>query len=180
MNDAAAIFADSARGHSRDELMALFRTLPSPAITEMDGEFAATLLDQGNPLLTAIGHFAIGNPWLNGRWLTKSFTPSNDEHGHGYNSFQRGEHVIRKFRMRTEIRPSIVDGKPSYTLIYPAYNNLCGRVGMIDEVRRIDDGVYLGFGTVGSKARRSYPMPFMLEGPTAPFVGADQSEEKNQ
>jgi hypothetical protein len=43
---------------------------------------------------------------------------------------------------------------------------------MVDEVRRLEAGQYLGIGTVGfSTAQRQVPRPFLMTGPVAPYRG---------
>ncbi len=71
---------------SRAELMALFMSLEAPGVGELDGEYTATLLEQGSWLQNRISRVAVFNP-LQGKWLTKSFQPTDDRYGHGYDSF---------------------------------------------------------------------------------------------
>ena len=67
--------------------------------------------------------------------------------------------------------PSRFDGQPAYQLVYRHFESLCGDVNMVDEVRRVVPGLYLGIGTWGfSKGQRHIPLPFLLEGPVAPYL----------
>lgn len=75
--------------------------------------------------------------------------------------------------MQTLVAPSRYDGKPAYQLVYRAYHSLCGSMHMVDEVRRVAAGLYLGIGTWGfTDVQRQVGLPFMLAGPVAPY-GAD-------
>lgn len=156
------------------ELLNLFQTLAAPDFSAMKGEFRATLLDQGCPYFGAFNLTVLNNP-ANGFWLAKAFTPEGPENGHGYNVFFRKGKILRKFRMKTDLAPSRWDGKTSFRLTYRVYNSLCGWVCMEDEVRKLEDGIYLGIGVYGPF--RKTPMPFILEGPVAGFKGADKDEK---
>ncbi len=154
----------------RKELVAIFRKLDAPTVAEMNGEFRASLLDQGRWLHNFLTIVAFNTP---GIWISKSFRPTSDDQGQGYNSFRIGGDIRRIYRMSTYVGPSQLDGRPSYHLDYrplnkrnvPSVSNLAG------EVRRLDSTTFLGVGTTDfgmSRLRRA--QPFMLEGPVAEFV----------
>lgn len=152
------------------ELLALFRTLEAPAITEMHGEYRATLLRQPNLPATIAGRLIVGNPLA--PWLCKAFRPVTADSGRGYNTFSVARHVIQRYPMHTCIAPSRYDGKPAYQLIYRAYASACGDINMVDEVRRLAPGAYLGMGTWGfTDAQRRIALPFLLEGPVGDYRG---------
>lgn len=154
------------------ELMALFATLDAPPLVEMNGEYAASLLAQPGLLSGLIGRATVGNPVMPGRWLCKAFRPVTDERGRGYNGFAQLGRTVSRFPMQTLMAPSRYDGRPAYHLVYRAYRSLCGHIHMVDEVRRVAPGLYLGIGTWGfSDRQRRIPLPFVLEGPVAPYRG---------
>ncbi|MDQ8038019.1 MAG: hypothetical protein REI12_11400, partial [Pedobacter sp.] len=135
---------------STDELLALFATLKVPTLTEMQGEYAARLLAQPSRLAALTGWLAVGNPLRT--WLCKAFRPVDGETGRGYNSFLQGSELIQRYPMQTRLAPSRFDGKPAYQLLYRHFHSLCGTVNMVDEVRRVAPGLYLGIGTYGFTA----------------------------
>lgn len=152
------------------ELLSLFSDLPSPEISEMDGDYDATLLKQHNTAADINGFFAVGLPFS--PWLSKGFRPVSDTEGRGYNSFRQFGKVVQRYPMLTKIAPSRYDGRPAYTLIYRAYRSTCGAINMVDEVRRIDDGLYLAIGTWGfTKRQRQIPLPFALRATDRPYIG---------
>lgn len=154
------------------QLLALFTTLDAPAIDEMHGEYAARLLQQPTLLAAVLGHGTVGNPVLPGRWLCKAFRPDGTGGGRGYNSFRQLGRVVQRYPMRTLLAPSRFDGRPAYQLVYRAYHSLCGEIHMVDEVRRVEAGLYLGIGTWGfSERQRRQPLPFELSGPVGPYQG---------
>jgi hypothetical protein len=105
-------------------------------------------------------------------WLCKAFRPVSEETGRGYNSFKLLGRVVQFFPMQTLIAPSRYDGNSAYQLVYQAYHSLCGYIHMVDEVRRISSDLYLGIGTWGfTNRQRHIALPFMLEGPAAPYRG---------
>ncbi|MGH8493412.1 MAG: hypothetical protein ACRERR_09960 [Moraxellaceae bacterium] len=155
---------------SSQELLALFATLEVPALSEMQGEYAARLLAQPNPVAAFAGWLAVGNPLRT--WLCKAFRPVDGETGRGYNTFLQGSEVIQRYAMQTRLAPSRFDGRPAYQLVYRHFHSLCGTVHMVDEVRRVAPGLYLGIGTYGfTAAQRRQPYPFLLQGPVASYRG---------
>ncbi len=148
---------------STKQLLAHFKTLPAPSIAEMDGVYKAELLQQPNLLARISGRLSLNNPLYLGKWLHKAFRPVDAGSGRGYNNFQHLGRVAQRFPMHTVIAPSRYDGKPAYTLVYRAFQSLCGDIHMVDEVRSMGEGRYLGIGTWGfSKFQRRIPLPFLL------------------
>lgn len=155
---------------STPELVELFARLAPPAVTDMQGEYAARLLAQPNWLAGVVGRTLLDNSLQ--LWLCKAFRPVDDATGRGYNTFQQGQRVVQRFPMGTQLAPSRFDGKPAFQLIYRHFHSLCGTVHMVDEVRRVAPDLYLGLGTYGfTAAQRRIPYPFLLEGPQGPYRG---------
>ncbi|MEV0360812.1 hypothetical protein AB0H71_32620 [Nocardia sp. NPDC050697] len=151
-------------------LLARFRNLQAPAISEIDGEYSAGLLAQPNLFAVVSGRAAVANPL--GPWLCKGFRPVDEDSGRGYNTFDEFGRIRQRYPMRTQLAPSRYDGAPAYTLIYRAYSSMCGAIHMVDEVRRAAPGVYLGIGTWGfTDAQRRVPRPFLLTGPVGAYRG---------
>lgn len=164
---------------TRDEVVALYHELEAPPFGEMHGEFAARVLDQGDARGYLLSAFVLN---VRGRWLCKAFEPIGPTHGHGYNSFMTPKGVKRSARMRTRLGPSKLPGdtNDAFHLEYADFNNFQrGGPGgallhtMLDEVRKISDGLYLGIGRTGfTEKTRAELHPFTLEGPVAAFVTA--------
>ena len=157
---------------SAAELLALFRTLEAPGLGEMHGEYAAKTLQQPNIVATLSGRFGLNNPLYPGKWLSKSFRPVSERRGRGYNSFRHFGRVVHRFPMANLIAPSRYDGRPAFQLVYRAYESVFGTLHMVDEVRRLEAGQYLGIGTFGfTDAQRRMPCPFLLTGPVGSWRG---------
>lgn len=155
-----------------DELKALFLTLETPTLAEMDGEYRAQQLAQVSVLKDVVGRRILYGPAYPGHWLGKAFTPTSADRGQGYNSFRWLGKIVRRWPMLTLIAPSRFDRKPAFTLVYRAFHSLFGELHFVDEVRRLSPGVYLGLGTSGFNTKeRMTPLPFELRGPSAPYVG---------
>lgn len=175
---AKALSTGDLRRLSTDELLQLFTTLEAPDIQEMQGEYKASLLAQPNWLATAAGWVAVATPFQ--RWLCKGFRPVDGETGRGYNTFLQGNHIVQRYPMLTLMAPSRFDGQPAFQLVYRHFHSLCGDMHMVDEVRRVAPGLYLGIGTYGfTTAQRRIPYPFLLEGPVAPYRGDIGRERQN-
>lgn len=155
---------------SAEELLQLFRILPAPRLEEMQGEYAARLLAQPGRLAMLLGQVAVANPLRH--WLCKAFRPVDAGTGRGYNTFLQAGRVVQAYPMLTLVAPSRFDGRPAYQLVYRHFHSLCASVHMVDEVRRVAPGLYLGIGTYGlTDAQRRIPYPFVLVGPQAPYRG---------
>ncbi len=160
-------------------VMELFKALPAPAFTEMHGEYRANLTDHGSLLKNLQAQFVMQTSFFDGVWLCKSFEPLSETEGHGYNSFRKSGRIVRKYPMKTAIVSSRFDGKPVFQLDYTAYKSLLGFINMVDEIRKINDNLYLGVGTWGfTKKERMKPLPFTLSGPADQFVSTDKVHKR--
>ncbi len=155
---------------STQQLQELFTTLDAPDLAEMNGEYAACLLAQPSLLTKVIGQATLHNPLR--QWQSKAFRPVNSMTGRGYNTFLQQGRINQCYPMLTLIAASRFDGKPAYQLIYRHFHSTCGSIHMVDEVRRVAPGLYLGMGTYGfTDAQRRIAYPFLLQGPQAPYRG---------
>lgn len=169
---APALTESDLRAMSFKELMALFARLSAPQLSAMNGEFAAALLAQPGALAQFIGNLTVNNPLMPGRWLCKAFRPVSAQSGRGYNAFAHLGRKVQRYPMQTLIAPSRYDARPAYTLVYAAFPSMCGAIHMVDEVRQVVPGLYLGIGTWGFTHRqRQVALPFVLKGPVAPYAG---------
>jgi hypothetical protein len=183
----------------RKQLMELFFQLDAPAMSEMHGEYRAALLDSG-PLINAfLAWLYLYFTW--GTWQHKAFEPMGDGSGHGYNTFITTQSklyenyfvatvmkivsIIRSFfrlsspqRLarimlnRTSMVSSVFDSRPSFQLSYREYNTFYTNT-MTDEVRKVNDKLYLGIGRLTVVLGKFNPMPFVLMGPPEPWVGPE-------
>jgi hypothetical protein len=184
---------------NRKQLMTLFFQLDAPAMAEMRGEYRAALLDSGYILNDALARMYLHFTW--GDWQHKAFEPIDDQRGHGYNTFITTQSrlyenyfwasfmkmvciITSLFRLhsprrlarimlnKTEMVASVFDGRPSFQLSYRDYNTFFTNT-MTDEVRKINDQLYLGIGRLTITLGKFNPMPFVLMGPPDPWVGPD-------
>ncbi|HPI93214.1 MAG TPA: hypothetical protein PLT09_09500 [Deltaproteobacteria bacterium] len=183
----------------RTQLMDLFHQLDAPAMSEMRGEYRAYLLDSGYVINMFLAKLYLHFTW--GDWQHKAFEPLGDRNGHGYNTFITTQsHLVENyfaatlmkivslvrslFRLnspqrlarimlnKTSMVSSVFDGRPSFQLSYRDYNTFYTNT-MTDEVRRVNDTLYLGIGRLTITFGKYNPMPFMLVGPVNPWVGPD-------
>lgn len=149
------------------ELVTVFEALSAPSLEEMDGEYLATGLDQGGRLKNLIALLAVN--WK-GKWLGKAFHPVLENRGEGYNFFQNGPEILRTLRMCTYVDESQVTSGDSYHVDYSVFHRGFIAGSGRDEIRKISDGLYLGFGrfTYSERAKKKRAF-FLLEGPSAAF-----------
>jgi len=168
---------------SRKDTMQLFYAAETPNFEELEGEYKAGLLSGGvlgksSELFTHYV-FPTGMVTLGTKWVGKAFTKETELTGKGYNIFTKkdknGAAVTLRIReIKTGIGPTKIgkDSKPSFKIDYRMFNT--GSVkSMCDELRRINENLYIGAGYMGLGGGSINPAPFVLIGPPTPFVGAD-------
>ena len=130
--------------HSFDDFHKLFNEGKVPSFDEIEGDSEGGFLTL-NPKAGLWGKvtlaLAFGNPLA--RWRGKRFiTPfEKGKTGKGINLF-RNRIFPQRFGIDTTIGESLFDLKPCLTVTYPHFPSSV--FGLRDELRRIDDGVFLG------------------------------------
>ena len=166
-------------GLSREELLALWSDAPAAEMAELNGEYEGLVPNAGDPEAEArTAEVMYNENSAIGYWLGKAYTPLTATTGDGYNRWRRaGGKVERRIRFATEMGPSLIDGKPALLMYYGAYVRADGsqpRSTLVDEIRKLADGVYLGMGTVETEdGSRSRPGHFAMVGPVGEWVGVD-------
>ncbi len=156
----------------------LFYAADAPSFAAMRGEYRARTLPVG--IMAAGADFFTHHFFGPGHWEGKAFFPFENDKGWGYNLFKlRGpdgkESLARTRKMNTFVGPSLIDGKPSFHLDYSPYNGGAVR-SMRDEVRRINDRLYLGMGHMALGGGPINPAPFLLVGPPEKWIGLDSGK----
>jgi hypothetical protein len=150
-----------------DELKALYDTLPTATMAEVDGEYLSTPLDQGSWFKNILALISVN---LLGRWLGKAFAPMSDDEGCGYNWFQTPRGIRRTLTMKTHVSDSTISSGKSYIVDYCAQHTWLPAMSLFDELRKVSDDVYLGFGVIDRPFLwKAKVFPFLLESPL-PFV----------
>jgi hypothetical protein len=92
-----------------------------------------------------------------GGWLGKQFLGN----GKATNLFMSGSETVKRFPMTITVRPSQVDGKDTFVLLYPkdARAPWCW---VTDELRMTADGTILGLTFVDAPVLRYMVFPFVL------------------
>jgi hypothetical protein len=157
---------------TQQEGIALWRTLPSPTLQEMNGHYMGLGPNaQDVKAQTGYAKFMFNETSERGYWLGKAFRPLDGSVGEGYNRWRfPGGRVERNLRMATRVQASIIDGNPCYVLDYGAMNK---GMTLYDELRKLDDGVLIGTATTALRDGGRSPLSmFVLVGPTDEWVGA--------
>ena len=161
---------------SKSEIVQLFYAASAPEFTSMNGEYKAQTLPVGimSPVVDYFTHHFFGP----GRWEGKAFFPKEKHKGWGYNMFSlkdgnNGITLIRTRKMETWVKKSEIDDKDSFHLVYRAYNG--GLVhSMHDEIRKINDTLYMGMGYMAAGGGSINPAPFILYEKPSAWVGPDK------
>ena len=160
---------------SKSEVMQLFYAADTPEFTGTKGEYRAKMLSIG--ILSFIGDYYAHHLMGPGHWEAKAFFPFEKDKGWGYNLFtvkKDGDSgIVRTMKMDTSVGKSRFDEKDSFHLIYKAYNK--GRNNsMRDEIRKINDKLYIGLGYVSWNLGKLNPSSFLLYGDPDQWIGPDE------
>lgn len=153
--------------------VALWKTLPAADLAELNGHYQGIVSNAGDHQRQArTSGFMYDENSPRGYWLGKAYRPLTETEGEGYNRWRFADRtIVRNGRFATRMGPSLIDGQPSYLMDYGAFNDTT----LVDEIRRLDEGVYLGVGTTATEdGGRSAPGHFALVGPTDEWVGAEE------
>lgn len=161
---------------NREDVLGLWRTLPEVSIEELQGHFMGFAPNRGDHERQARvkSNLFDENSRL-GFWLGKAFLKTGPNEGEGYNRCRfPGGKVKNIGRYTTEIAPSLIDGNPSFMLYYGSYH--ANAPSFMDEIRKLDEYVYLGIGsTLDENGTRDLDH-FILLGPTDTWVGGAPGE----
>ncbi len=135
------------------------RTAPPVSISKLDGHARGAMLAWKRPaggplarLLRAIGNSS-GFPWEG-----KSFTSVNSAHGSGINRINLLTNM-RWFPFKTRFDASFLDGKPTFVLDYSGDGNPPLIRQIVDEVREVAPGLYMGPAALRFRGR---PRPVLF------------------
>jgi len=170
--------ADDIDKLSKSDVMQVFFATDAPSFAEMNGEYRARLVSAG--ILYKCNEFYAHHLMGPGHWEAKCFSPFEKNRGQGYNLFiakESGkEKAVRTLRMDTFNGKSNFDNKGSFHLVYEAYNTDQNR-SMRDEIRKINDKLYIGLGYLTWNLGTYNPSPFVLYGEPGKWVGPDKDEK---
>jgi hypothetical protein len=168
---------------SRKDKMQLLYAAKTPDFKTLNGEYEAKLLSGGvlgqSSALFTHHVFPTGLLSLKTQWTGKAFAGNMMDSGRGYNIFTEKKsdgtfETLRLRPMKTSMGPSEVgkDGKLSFCVNY-SFDNTGAIHSMCDEIRQINDTLFIGAGYMGLGGGPINPAPFMLIGPPKPWVGPD-------
>ena len=140
----------------------IYWDLPTPTMSDLDGEYDAQLLNQGDRVGSFLTHTIFGSK---GNWIGKAFRPLSGTTGEGYNAFGEVEDRQALLPMDTYLDHSLVVTGYSYILDYRLRNR--GPIRWLrGEVRKVSDSVFLGLGTFGPRKRELHKLrrviPFVM------------------
>lgn len=157
---------------SREQIIEVWKTLPPAPLKELNGHYMGLVPNAGDKKRQAsTTDYMFNENSPRGYWLGKAYKQTSETKGEGYNRWRfPGGRIVRNLRFATETGTSLIDGKPALMMYYGAYN----KSTLVDELRKLDDYVYLGVGTQKmADGKRSEPGHFILLGPTDEWVGFD-------
>ncbi|GAA1145618.1 hypothetical protein [Nesterenkonia lutea] len=154
-----------------DSLLELFSELAPPTAGELVGEYAGVdhFGRTEESFAASLSRVQGGNGWT---WLGKAFPGTEGGDSVGYNRVINDDrNVARRDRFTIFFGTSPVDTQPTLFLKYSDFDNPAGNMGLLDEVRKVNDRLFIGTGRPGEGTGDvSF---FFLVGPATPFVGVD-------
>lgn len=165
--------ADDCLRLPKNRYFQLYYAAQCPATTDLKGEYEA--INHPGGILAGGVQVYTDHFFGPGKWVGKAFQPLDSQKGEGYNIFQKkggdGRPVLTRARkINTFIGKSAYDGKNAYHLDYSPYNG--GLVhSMHDELRKINDRLFVGLGHMASGGGSINPAGFVVQGPPKEWIG---------
>jgi len=161
---------------SKSEIMQLFYSAPAPDFSSLKGEYKAKTLPVG--IMAPAADFFTHHFFGPGHWEGKAFFPFEQTKGWGYNLFSIKDvsgnpSFARERKMDTFVGKSEIDKKDSFHLVYKAFNGGIIK-SMHDEIRKINDTLYICMGYMAVGGGSINPAPFILYGEPSEWVGPDK------
>lgn len=173
--DPASATIDDLKKLDKSQIFQLFYAAPAPKFTSMKGEYKAETLPLG--IMAVSADFFTHNFFGPGHWEGKAFFPFEKVKGWGYNLFkvskEKKDSIVRTRKMNTYVGKSTIDDRNSFHLDYSPYNG--GLVhSMHDEIRKVNDRLFICMGHMAAGGGSINPAPFVLLGEPSPWVGPDK------
>jgi hypothetical protein len=157
-----------------ESLLELFKSLNPPSPGEVSGEYAGFdyLGSSEQTFAAGLERVKAGNGTF---WLGKGIPDKEGNGASGYNRLRQPDGTVaRQDRFGVLRGKSPIDGKRTLMLKYSDFNNGAGRIGFLDEVRKVNDRLFLCTGTPGEGT--GTPGFFFLAGPPAQLHGVDDPQ----
>ena len=169
----AEVTVEDIKKLSKSRFLQLYYSLPAPEINDLNGEYLAANLPSG--IMAAGVDFYTDHFFGPGKWTGKAFRPVDAKKGTGYNIFSStgddGKIIkTRTRRIDTYVGKSAYDERDSYHLDYSPYNSFPVD-SMHDELRKVNDHLFIGVGHMAAGGGSINPSPFMIFGEPASWVG---------
>eukprot|EP00300_Choanocystis_sp_HF-7_P033965 c46438_g1_i1.p1 GENE.c46438_g1_i1~~c46438_g1_i1.p1 ORF type:complete len:256 (-),score=38.22 c46438_g1_i1:14-781(-) len=152
--------ADMRKLSTRD-LVQLFVKSPSVPLKHLDGEFAGEVLDGSAHAYVPFGRAVFNHAFGLGPWTGQAFA----DRGLGFNTFTNKTRILRQRRFRFYLGKSSIDNKDAILLDYSTYNDDAFTYSRTDELRLINNEVFLGMALYRGLGNSYNPIPYVLKSP---------------
>lgn len=141
-----ALDLSALRRMSFDELQTLYRGAKRPSsLSDLDGDAEGAMLawrsPASGPLAWLLSSFGSSSVFP---WKGKSFKSELNEQGKGINRIDLGLWKTQWFPFGTRFDSSFLDGEPAFVLDYSRPGNPPIIRQIVDEVREVGPGLYMG------------------------------------
>ena len=153
---------DALMGKSKAELDALFLAGQTPTIEEISGPTRGKVLSGIAHLQLPLGVYLTNVPFL--PWKGKQFDAVSKSEGRGINLIELWPTKQTMFHFETTIIPSLIAGDNDvFSLNYDQPGNPWFIRQIRDDLKKIDDGLFLGTANFKTKNGYRFVLYFALE-----------------
>lgn len=153
---------DALMQKSKAELDQLFLAGQTPSMNEIKGPTRGKVLSGVAHLQNPLGVYLTNMPVL--PWKGKQFETINKEQGRGINLIELWPTKQTMFHFETAIVPSLIDGDNDvFSLNYDLPGNPFFIRAIRDDLKKIDDGLFLGTANAKIKGSYKFVLYFALE-----------------
>lgn len=153
---------DSLMGKTKEELDNLFLNGATPTIEKIQGPTRGKVLSGIAHLRLPLGVYLTNVPFL--PWKGKQFEADDANHGHGINLVELWPTKQTMFHFNTSIVPSLIEGDNDvFSLDYDLPGNPWFIRQIRDDLKKIDEGLFLGTANFKTRTGYRFVLYFALE-----------------
>ncbi|MFP4632150.1 MAG: hypothetical protein ACLFMT_01775 [Halobacteriales archaeon] len=150
------------RQSDESELNDVYKNARCPEISELEGRYLGTVLGgRVFPLTLKEGVGLLNGDWM--PWAGKKIHPIDEEESRGCNWYEIGPFERNGFEFVGRLRPSTYGPGRAYVLDYDLPDNPDVVQGVRDELKQVDDELYLGRTYMRFRGEHRFLFYFALE-----------------
>ena len=146
---------------NRRELDRIFLSAQTPTMDEMSGTVNGSVLSGLSALNIRLVRIFLNLGWF--PWRGKIFETEGGNEGKGINRFKIGPFRFLRYRCETRITDPLLGGAEVFCLNYDIPGNPWYIRRVRDDIRKIDDGLFLGSANFRLRGNHRFIVYFLLQ-----------------